>query len=530
MDRRELLEESVHPSRFLPVTSTSARPRPTRKRVAVKACLSVEPLEGRALLSVMRGPMPGRKSPAMQASPMPGAMPGMGSGMGTNQPKSYLAEHPELRFRRGSELKNPPELDSQDGLLRATLVADDRTAMVGGRPIRARTYNGSFPGPTLRVRPGDRLEITLVNRLAEPTNLHLHGLHVSPEGNQDNIFLSIAPGQSFTYTVTIPADQAPGTYWYHSHAGGLATGQVFGGLAGAIVVEGLKDDLPPALRGIKQQILDLQDVQVARGSILSQNDDGAPTTRTINGKVQPVMRIKPGETQLWSITDMSPQLYYRLSLTGQPFTVVAKDGQPVARTYTVQEIVLAPGERYDVLVQGGRPGLTRLLTLPIRPGDDASSYPGRTLATLVTSGRPGPRASLPTSVAPFRDLRNDPVAASRQFVLAEDMMANRFFINGQMFDPNRVDVTARLGTVEEWTIRNDTMMDHPMHLHTNAVQVVAIDGRPYDAPGLVDTVNVPAGGSVTVRVAFADFTGKTVFHCHILPHEDNGMMAVVNVV
>ncbi len=523
------------------MNALSPRPRTLRdiavarcRRAAMKSRPGVEPLEARGLPSVMLGPMPGMSPPARSdpASAMgSGSMPGMGAGtMTPGGPKGYLAQHPELRFRRGANFANPPELDSRGGVLQATLVADDRTAMIGGRPILARVYDGSFPGPTLRVRPGDRLEITLVNRLAEPTNLHLHGLHVSPGGNQDNPFLSIAPGQSFTYDVTIPADQAPGTYWYHSHAGEFSTGQVFGGLAGSIVVEGLRSELPPALRGIKQQILDLQDAQVAGGAILPRNDDGAPTTRTVNGLVQPVMRIRPGETQLWSITDMSPQLYYRLNLAGQSFTVIAKDGQPVARTYAARELVLAPGERYDVLVQGGRRGRTALRTLPIQPGMETAGYPGRTLATLVTAGQPTPRAALPTTIAPFHDLRDDPVAASREFVLTEDMMANQFFINGRMFDPNRVDVTARLGTVEEWTIRNDTMMDHPMHLHTDPVQVVAIDGRPYDAPGLEDTVNVPAGGSVTVRVAFADFTGRTVFHCHILPHEDNGMMAVVKIV
>lgn len=475
--------------------------------------------------------MPGVKSPTMQVRTMTDAMPGMGSGMGsgmgTNRPKSYLAEQ---QFRRGSKFANPAEIDSQGGVLKTTLVAEDKAVMIGGRMVRARTYNGSYPGPTLRARPGDRLEITLVNRLSEPTNLHLHGLQVSPEGNGDNPFVTVAPGQSLTYDVTIPQGQAAGTYWYHTHAGGLATGQLFGGLAGTLIVDGLRSALPAALQGVKQQVLDLQDVQVSGGSVLARNDDGAPTVRAVNGMVQPTMRIRPGETQLWSITDMSPQLYYRLSLGGRPFTVVAKDGQPVARTYQAKELVLAPGMRYDVLVQGGRPGRTRLVTLPIQPGEDASSYPGRTLATVVTAGRSVPRAALPTAVAPFRDLRAEPVAASREFVLTEDMEANQFFINGRMFDPSRVDVTARLGTVEEWTIRNDTKMDHPMHLHTNPVQVVAIDGRPYDAPGLEDTVNVPAGGSVTVRVAFADFTGKTVFHCHILPHEDNGMMAVVNIV
>ncbi|HEY5155216.1 MAG TPA: multicopper oxidase domain-containing protein, partial [Acidimicrobiales bacterium] len=108
----------------------------------------------------------------------------------------------------------------------------------------ALTYNGSTPGPTMRVRPGDVLTVTLDNRLDAPTNLHTHGLHVSPGGDSDNIFVMVEPGRQHTYRYEIPADHPSGTFWYHPHHHGLVAPQVFGGLAGAIIVEDAIDRLP----------------------------------------------------------------------------------------------------------------------------------------------------------------------------------------------------------------------------------------------------------------------------------------------
>ena len=115
-------------------------------------------------------------------------------------------------------------------------------------------------------------------------------------------------------------------------------------------------------------------------------------------------------------------------------------------------------------------------------------------------------------------------------VFTEDDATNQFFINGKQFDPDRVDVEVKLGTTEEWTLRNSTEQ-HPFHIHVNDFQVISIDGKPYDADGLQDTVRMlPKQDAVVIRIRFTDFTGKFVFHCHILNHEDNGMMAVVEVV
>ena len=137
---------------------------------------------------------------------------------------------------------------SKDGYLRVRLVAEIRPVELAGRRVRALVYNGDYMPPTIRVRPGDRLDLELVNKLPQATNLHLHGMHVSPQGNSDNVFLHIHPGQTFKYEYRFPPDLRPGTYWYHSHLHGFTEPQVFAGLSGAIVVDGLRQYLPPDLR------------------------------------------------------------------------------------------------------------------------------------------------------------------------------------------------------------------------------------------------------------------------------------------
>ena len=137
---------------------------------------------------------------------------------------------------------------------------------------------------------------------------------------------------------------------------------------------------------------------------------------------------------------------------------------------------------------------------------------------------------MPTSLAPRAALEESDVVKRRTMVFSEDEKTNVFYINGKSFDANRVDVAPKLGTVEEWTLKNTSEEQHPFHIHVNDFQVISVDGERYDAQGLQDTVPLLPGKDVVIRTRFADFTGKFVFHCHILNHEDAGMMAVVDVV
>jgi FtsP/CotA-like multicopper oxidase with cupredoxin domain len=439
---------------------------------------------------------------------------------------------PSAPGRDGSRLRDPPQLVSHGGLLRVRLDVERRRVDVAGRKLWALTYNGHYMPPTLRIRPGDRLELAMRNRLGAATNLHVHGLHVSPAGASDDVIhIHIHPGQTFHYSYRFPADLAPGTYWYHSHQHAMSAPQVAGGMSGIIVVDGLKRHLPPALRGITEHVIALKDFQV-QGDAVRTSDlhIGAPTNRTVNGQLNPTIHIRPGEVQLWRLANISANIYYNVHLGGQPFQVIAHDANPVDRVWPAGSLLLAAGARFDVLVRGGPPGRTRLETLPYSTGPAGNSFPRATLATVVSEGAPVRPVALPTTFAPTEDLGRAAIARRHTIVFSENKAGTEFFINGRQFDMNRVDLRSKLNTVEEWTIRNDSDEEHSFHLHTDDFQLMSVNGRPHHAHGWQDTASVPARGRIVIRVHFTDFTGKTVLHCHILNHEDDGMMAILQIV
>jgi suppressor of ftsI len=447
-------------------------------------------------------------------------------------PQPYgLAGEPSPSMREGSALRDPPEVVSHNGLLRTRIVVERRQVDVAGRTLWALTYNGRYMPSTLRIRPGDRMELAMENRLSSPTNLHVHGMHVSPSGHSDNIFVRIKPHQTFHFSYRFPGDLAPGTYWYHSHADPISAPQVAGGMSGVIIVDGLREHLPPSLRGITEHVIALKDFQVQGNAVKTQNlKISAPTTRTVDGQLKPTITIRPGEVQLWHLANVSANIYSRVHLRGQRFHVIAHDANPVDRIWTADALLLAAGARFDVLVQGGPPGSTPLETLPYDTGPAGNTFPRATLATVVSAGTPARPVTLPTAFAPTEDLSHAKIAARHTIVFSENAAGTKYYINGRQFDMNRVDIRSKLGTVEEWVVRNDSDEEHSFHVHTNDFQLMSINGRPHHGHGLQDTANVPARGRIVVRIPFTDYTGRTVLHCHILNHEDKGMMAVLEIV
>lgn len=412
--------------------------------------------------------------------------------------------------------REPEVRRSVDGVLATTLDAQP-VAELGPNKMG---YEGTIPGPTLRVAPGDVLRIDLVNNLGGPmTNLHLHGMHVSPEGNGDNVFVTVEPGESFAYEYAIPTNHRGGLNWYHPHHHGDAGAQVGAGLAGALVVEGPIDRLP-GIAEAPERILIVQGPSAADGSLRF----------TVNGVVNPEIAIRPGETQRWRILNASANNPVNLLLDGYPFHLIATDGNPLPEPRTVDgPLLIAPAERYELLVQGGPPGFAALRSLPW--GELGQAQPEIPIATVVSVGEPVAPRPLPTALLPLdRDLREVEPDRQRIVTFEEDFSSPPFFaIDGAGFDPDVVNVTAKLGTVEEWVVRNTSPEWHPFHIHVMDVQVISIDGVP-QPPAYKDTVNLPPQGEVVLRIPFVDFPGKFVFHCHLLAHEDFGMMAVIEVV
>ena len=448
------------------------------------------------------------------------------------------------------ELVQPQELRSRDGVLAMNLTAAPARARIGTRQAVVHAFNGTLPGPTLRIRSGDTVRVVMTNNLDTPTNLHVHGLHVSPEANGDNPFVSIEPGQSFNYEFVLPDEHPSGTYWYHPHRHGHVADQLAAGLYGAIIVE---DEVPvPATR---ERTLVVSDISL--------DDSGRPATAShpermmgregdtvmVNGQVRPRAVASPGERERWRIVNACPSRFLRLSLDGQDLRLLGRDVGRLTKPLDVSEVVLAPGNRVELLVDT-REGTSTLVATPVDRGGMSGMMriPGRSdtggdysleLLSLEVGGAPvaapGPVPAGPAG----RDLRIEPVATRRTLEFAMSMGASgrtrdgirgngsmmSFTIDGKVFDPDRTDIKVRAGTVEEWTLVNSSPMDHPMHLHVWPLQV--LDGHDDEPPTWQDVVNIPAFGHVAVRVAFDDVVGRTVYHCHVLDHEDLGMMGTI---
>ncbi|QWZ09360.1 multicopper oxidase family protein [Nocardioides panacis] len=424
----------------------------------------------------------------------------------------------------------PPVIRSVHGLLETTFTVRPKTFRVAGKRVRGLTYQGGFMGPTLRVRPGDTVRIHLRNELGEPTNLHSHGMYVSPIGISDNVLRTMKAHSDNDFVLKLPRIVDPGTYWYHTHLHGLVEEQVFAGLSGVLIVEGLQQRLPQPLRDVPDRLLALKDLQVKRGAIVRHGiDSDAPTTRTVNGQVDPVLQVRTNRTELLRLANIGADIWYRLRLAGAQFHVIAEDANPVAQVWTADQLVLPPGKRYDVLVRWPRTGTFALRTLRYSTGPAGDDYPARRLATFEVHGSPVADVAWPTTLGPVSPLATDRVDRTRHLVFSENPRTNQFFINGRQFDAQHVNYVAKLGTTEEWVIRNTSREEHPFHIHVNDFEVMSVNGTPYQARSEQDVVALPSRGVVRIRMHFTRFVGATVFHCHILAHEDGGMMGIIDI-
>jgi FtsP/CotA-like multicopper oxidase with cupredoxin domain len=416
------------------------------------------------------------------------------------------------------------------GTLAVTLEASPQTLHFGGAAVDGMTYNGDYAGPVLRVRPGERLQVDLINHLAEPTNLHFHGIKASPLGHGDNVHVVVEPDARFRYDLIIPPDQSPGLYWYHAHLHGLSEGQIRGGLSGAIVVEGLAERFPE-LAGLGEDLFVLKDIEYDESTDPIIEDQFHELIQSINGSTMIEKRLRPGETRLWRFGNQSANLYFHLGVAGHKFRVVAEDGIAVQNAIDLDRLDIKPAARLEVLVTGGAPGVYDLVSYGVPTGAGAAFSPNRVLGHVTVDGAPAPPIALPIPASPAADLSDRTIDAVRRFEFSQSLDGERFFIDGRLYDHDRMDVRVPLGHVEEWTIRNASDDLHVFHIHQVSFQIVEINGRKQPFNGQVDIARVPERGEIKIRLAFTDprIVGRFVFHCHVLKHEDKGMMANIEV-
>jgi suppressor of ftsI len=452
------------------------------------------------------------------------------------------------------------------------------------------SYLGKLGAPTIRVWPGDTIYLTLRNRLpasnltSNAVNIHFHGLDVSPNRPADDVLTMLAqPGQSLQYVVHIPRSQEPGLYWYHPHSHGEAYWQVTSGMSGAIIVEGLQRRLP-LLENMRERLLIVRDRQVLanimwipwyarpRAAALERaaasrlgvehlhavdlDDDasGSPCRAergsyvSVEGTDDGVIPIPPGERQLFRVLNASGGRVLDLEMPGESLGLVAIDGYPVGaypgtpNTVWLSHIVIPPGGRAEFIATG----LDHPFELRSRCYDSGSSGdpdPEIVVAQIRPIRQPDHfKGEGFHQVAVFKpDARaTGRIRAHRLILLTKD--SSGFFINGHRFSMASMKplITAHAGTLEQWTIDNDTDEVHAFHIHQVHFVVTAVNNSAQSPLLWRDTTLVPpkhivngkfAPGRITILVSFGYALKATTFpvHCHMLDHEDGGMMALIRV-
>jgi FtsP/CotA-like multicopper oxidase with cupredoxin domain len=534
-----------------------------------------------------------------------------GSALAQARPESIPAKAPAYR--------SLPVVSSQGGVLTRDLTLAMTNGEIGGDRVRLRAYNGKLIGDTWTVRPGDTLRVHLKNNLPCPpgqsckclpppkagqeapghvhavggappaavfnhTNLHTHGLHVSPSGNSDNVFLDILPTCDFGFEFQIPADHPAGTFWYHPHVHGSTAVQVSSGAEGALIVKGAFDEVP-GIKGAKDEVLLFQQIPY-KCNFADPNDwkcgpdqiglvedfgqqfgpgkwDKSGRFTTVNGVVQPRITLRPGEVQRWRLIHGGVRENLAVAVgrkTGpdtfevldKQLNLIALDGLPIGDVEARKVVFLAPGYRADVMIKApSTAGTYYLLDEPsvplltaLTPAASLEAVPPqeprKVLAEIVVSGTPCSdparpcHAGLPSPAAlkPFRlkSVTDAEIGYRPKQQVFFDINVNqsppKFLVCGREFTSGMEPRKLELGKADEWIVAASNIAGHPFHIHVNPFEMLdEATGKWY----WKDTLFVQKGTKVRLRTRYEKFDGDFVLHCHILDHEDEGMMESVRI-
>ena len=426
-------------------------------------------------------------------------------------------------------------LSTERGHLEVSLVASaGRVEYLPGKPaeiwgFRDGAREGSsvtVPGPLLEANTGDRVIVHFRNELPDATTIHWHGLRVPPMADGTPVAqMPVPPGGTFDYVFDV-ADA--GTFWYHPHVSGDV--QVERGLYGMVVVHG-----GPAVEVAADRAFVLDDVKLEATGQLSTATTPLDVmlgrqgnVLLVNGQQNPVLPAAAGARERWRFVNTANGRYFNLALPGHSFLVIGWDGGLLPAPYTAERLLIAPGERYEVLVTlDGRMGdAITLQTLHYDRGHEIPDPGSLDLAQLSLGASVSkPPAALPTTWGAAVDLPVDAMTPVRQLVLSEKeqgLAEPQFFINDQQY-PQSTPTLGVQGDVEIWSIRNDAEMDHPFHLHGMFFRVLDVDGVAPEHLGWKDTVNVPQKKTLRFAVRYGP-AGRWMYHCHILEHAERGMM------
>lgn len=429
------------------------------------------------------------------------------------------------------------DLNPDPRILEINLTAEVAHVEVSpGRRVEAWTYNGSIPGPLIRLKVGDRLIVHFTNRLPSPTTVHWHGLRVpiQMDGVPGASQPPVETGGTFTYDFAVPD---AGLYWYHPHV--MSAAQVGFGLYGAFLV----DDPSETFKVADERVLVLSDIDITERGTRGDPQTGGSTgmafgregnTLLINGRNHPRVVMRSGVTERWRVINAAKSRFFDLDPgVGMSFTKIGDDGGLQEYPEQLDSLVLAPGERADVFYTPiARPGaeyaiLARLFN---RGFGSVEARLGEDLLDIVIADSaavtPVPHPRITRAIEPISQAGATPIAI--EFGIQQSAVDKTFnyTINGKPLD--RIPpIKAMVGETQVWTVTNTTAWSHPLHLHGFFFQVLDKDGKPRHPLRWKDTVSVPFKDRLTLIVRFDDRPGSWMYHCHVLDHAEGGLMSVV---
>ena len=464
----------------------------------------------------------------------------------------------------GQPLPIPALMDVGDEAGNRIDAIAGRRSFFEGAETRVLGWSQDYLGPTLRMQRGRGARIIAGNRLEQGITAHWHGLHV-PGWQDGGPHSVIAPGRHLEQTLEI--DQPAGTYWYHSHVHGRTGEQVYHGLAGLLIIEDPEAPEPglPSDYGIDDIPLIVQDRRFSRAGELRYDDDGMALMQgfrgdriLVNGALSPVARVPAGLVRLRLLNGSNSRVYRFRFEDGRAFHQVATDAGLLPAPLRRSEVQLAPAERAEIVVDfaSGRPARLVSVDVPVAMmgrgmmggggmmggmmgGGSGASEDGAAFEVArfeIDEGLTPKAMALPTTLAGAPRPNLEEPVRRRSFrlnmMMGMGMMGAMFGgkpelgINGKTYQMDRIDQQLRLGETELWEISAD-MMAHPFHVHGTSFQVVSRNGRAvsYAESGLKDVVWVDGTAEILIRFDRpARSDAPYMYHCHILEHEDAGMM------
>jgi FtsP/CotA-like multicopper oxidase with cupredoxin domain len=392
--------------------------------------------------------------------------------------------------------------------------------------------SATIPGPLLDAKLGDRVIVHFKNDLPEETTIHWHGLRVpNASDGTPSAQVPVPPGGSYDYEF-VAID--PGLYWYHPHMRGDI--QIEAGLYAPIRI---RAPLDASIDVAVERVFVLDDVKLAANGQLATSTDNLDmmlgrqgNVLLVNGRETPTIAAAAGSRERWRFVNTANGRYFQLDLPGHTFRVIGWDGGYVTTPYETQRLLIAPGERYDVLVdlQGASGDSLELRTVHYDRGHSVPDPGPKTILAIELDAEGKAPAPLPTSWGDTAALVVDAATSHRQLTLQEDDSVPGepvFTINGEAF-PAITPLQSQAGRIEIWDIENASEMDHPFHLHGMSFQVLDATGQPKSPLAWKDTVNVPRETTLSFAVQLGE-AGRWMYHCHILEHAERGMMGELQI-